>query len=330
MTKNKMKYSIKITLFLLITFMIYLTSCLDFVEDGIDITYGDSNASFTVESIGTANGAENETISFSIQVNSDFDIKSCIITTSTEGKNGSGFNVGDSNFDDPFADHNYGTIRPGIKSFKVRYDYIIPEKTNKSIIKFTIVDESGKTDLEKEIQVVPSIIRHNNLVLYAKNTTFHDALASSDGIVFPDIKTNYASLSEENVAVQRKIDIVFYYNPNNKVSSLVSIASSRLDLDISIENNTSFIKLDFPNSLDLADITPARLAEITKMNDYLLDGDSEIDRIKVGDIIGFRADVNAINSLKAGILKVEGLHPGSVPRYAGISYVLECSLVIQK
>lgn len=324
-----MKQYFKISFFLLVFLMIKMTACLDFVEDGLEVEYGDSNASLMVNAISGENGAENEVISYSIEVSSAVDIKSCIVRASTEGKNGSGFNVSDSTFDDPFADHNYGTIRSGIKSFKVRYDYIIPENTNKSRISFLVVDDSGRIEIEKEIKVVPNVSMYDNIILFAKDNTFFDALAASEGKVYENIKDNYSQLSEENVAVQEKIDIVFYYNPDQKASYLVSTASSRLDQELTIENSTLFKKLNMPGEVDLAEINPARLAEITEEANYIEEGVSAISGIRVGDVIGFRADVNALNSLKAGILKVEGLHPGSVPRYDGISYVLECSLIIQ-
>ena len=323
----KVKYIILSFFILAISFG--LSSCLDFVEDGIDIEHGVSNASLTVENIGSPNGASNETVSFSIQVRSEYDIKSCIIQTSIEGRNGSGFNVSDNDFDDPFADHIYGTIQPGIKSFKIRYDYIIPDETNKSRISFTIIDESGKVKEEKLIEVVSATKFHKDLTVYAKNSTFHDALAASNGKVYPDIKTNYSTLTEANLKVQKEIDIVFYYNPASKRASIVSPASGRLDLELSVENATQFRRMSLPSDADLSVITASELEKMTAELDLLDEGSSNIDGIKVGDVIGFIADLNASNSLKKGIIKIEGLHPGSVARYDGVSYVLECSIIIQ-
>ena len=117
--------------------MLCISSCLNFVEDGIKIEYAESNANLTVTPIGSGKGSANETLSFQVNASSNSEIKSLIVQTSVEGKNGSGFNVTDTNFDDPFVDHIFGTIQPGTKSFTIRYDYIIPDEINKSRINLT-------------------------------------------------------------------------------------------------------------------------------------------------------------------------------------------------
>ncbi len=307
-----------------------LYSCFDFVENGIEIDYEDSNASLSVVPLGASKGAINETVSFSIEVNSDYNIKSCIIATTNPGKNGTGFNVSDFNFDDPFSDHNFGTIKPGIKSFKVRYDYIIPEAINKSRITVTIIDESGRVRKDQTLNVVPAISRTEGIELYAKNTTFHDALSSSEGVVYENIKSNYSNFTQENVAIQKKIDIVFYYNPVNKKTSIVSTSSGRLDYELSLENKMVFKKIQIPSSLNFENLNASNLAEIAEAEELGSTGRLELDGIIVGDIIGFIADVNALNSLKAGILRVDGLHPATVARYEGLSYVMKCSIIVQK
>ena len=325
-----MIFRYKILQFAVLGLCFSLVACFDFVEDGIDIEYADSAATLSVVPIGSTKGAMNETVSLSISVNSAFDVKSCIISTTNEGRNGSGFNVSDANFDDPFSDHNYGTIRPDIKSFKVRYDYIIPDEINKSRITVTIIDESGRVRTDQTINVVPAITQKSGLKLYAKNTTFHDTLAASEGIVYEDIKSNYSSFTQENVTVQEKIDIVFYYNPSNKKASIVSTASGRLDYELSIENKMGFKKIQLPSALSFDDLNASDLDDIVETEELSTTGKLQLDGIAVGDMIGFIADVNAANSLKAGILKIEGLHPATVARYDGLSYVMKCSIIVQK
>lgn len=319
----------KILHFLALGFLLSMCSCLDFVEDGIEIEYADSDATLTITPIGSTSAPMNETVSLSIAVSSDFDIKSCIISTTNEGKNGSGFNVSDNSFDDPFSDHNFGTVRPGIKSFTVRYDYIVPEEINKSRITVTVIDESGRVRKEETINVVPAISRTSDLELYAKNTIFHDALAVSEGIVYEDIKSNYSTFTSENVEVQKKIDVVFYYNPDNQSTSIVAPASTRLDYELSIENKMVFKKIQFPAGLDFDNLSAADLADLAEQEKLNEEGSLQLDGITVGDMIGFIADINAINSFKAGILRVEALHPASVARYEGISYVMKCSIIVQ-
>jgi hypothetical protein len=76
-------------------------------------------------------------------------------------------------------------------------------------------------------------------------------------------------------------------------------------------------------------MSASTLEKITEEANLSSEGSSALNNLKVGQYIGFIADLNALNSLKKGILKVEGLHPGSVPRYEGISYVLKCSMIVQ-
>lgn len=324
-----MRLKYKILHFGVLGFFLSICSCLDFVEDGIDIEYADSEAALTITAIGSTSAAMNETVSLSISVNSDFDIKSCIIATTNEGKNGSGFNVSDTSFDDPFSDHNFGTVRPGIKSFNVRYDYIVPEEITRSRITVTIIDESGRVRKEETINVVPAISRTNDLELYAKNTIFHDALAVSEGIVYEDIKSNYSTFTSENVEVQKKIDVVFYYNPDNKRASIVSTASTRLDYELSTENSMVFKKIQIPSGLNFDDLNAADMAALVEQEQLSEEGRLNLDGIVVGDMIGFIADLNAVNSFKAGILRIEALHPASVARYDGLSYVMKCSIIVQ-
>ncbi len=326
----EMKIDSKIARLIGLAFLFSINACTELVEEGIEVSYADSNAVVAVEALGGENAAAGETVSFAITVSSDFDIKSCIVKAAVEGRNGSGFNVSDTAFDDPFADHIFGTIREGIQSFKVRYDYIIPDAINKSRISFTIIDESGRASQEKTVEVVPAIAKYEDLELYAKDGTFHDALATIDGNVYSDIKTNYSKLSEANVAVQEKIDIIFYYDKEARRSTLAAPASGRVDLELNIENNTLFRVLNPTEAVTLDNITPSSLAKLVSDASILSDGSSQLTNIKVGDVIGFVTDLNAVHSLKSGILIVKGLHPANVARYAGVSYVLECEVAVQK
>jgi hypothetical protein len=317
------------TVFLFLFAMIS-TACVDLVEEGIEVQYGLSDAELSVVSIAGESAAADETVSFKITVNSEVDIKSCIIESTNPGQNGSGFNVSTSEFDDPFIDHIFGTIQKNTRSFTVRYDYLIPEGINKSRLTFTIVDESGKVSTERTVEVVPGIVSYPSQELYAADRDFHDAFASAEGVVYPDIKTNYSTLSAENVAVQEKIDLIFYYDQNARRTTLAAPASGRLGLELSIENATLFKKLPELNELNLQDVTPASLIELTAEASLLSEGSLQVDNFVVGDVIGFITDLNATYALKTGLLKVTGLHPASVDRYPGLSYVLECDIIVQQ
>jgi hypothetical protein len=322
-----LNHSPRIFFFLLLT---TITACVDFVDEGIEINYPPSNATLTVEPIVGENGAVDETISYRITANASANIKSLIIQASNEGKNGSGFNVNSTEFDDPFADHTFGTMQKNIQSFTVRYDYIIPTGISKTRLTFTMIDESGKVSVEKSISVVPDIKVYANRELFAKDNDFYDAFASVDGVVYPNIKDNYSQFTEENVAVQEKIDFAFYYDREGQNAVLAAPFSSRIFLELAINNSTRFKRLPGLSTINIAEISPSKLIELTENEELLKTGALQIDKLKVGDVIAFVTDLNAVYSLKTGLLKVTGLHPGSVPRYEGVSFVLECDIVVQK
>lgn len=326
----KMRLELNIGRWVGLTSLLFLISCSGLVNEGIEVNYSNSDAQIQVEPLGSEMAAAGETVSYAITVTSKFDIKSCIVKAAVEGRNGSGFNVSTAGFDDPFADHIFGTIREGIQSFKVRYDYIVPDDISKSRISFTIVDESGIASQEKTVEVIPAINTYDNLEVFARDRNFHDALATIDGQVYPDIKTNYSQLTEANVAVQEKIDIIFYYDKDARRTTLASPASDRINLSLNIENNTLFKFLDRTGSIKLEEITSSSLFTLTSEASILDGGSSHLNNVKVGDAIGFVTDLNAVHSLKSGILLVKGLHPGNVDRYEGVSYVLECELAVQQ
>ncbi len=315
---------------LLIVLMMISPACVDLVEDGIDIEYPLSDASLTVTAIASEQGAANEKISYEITVSSAVNIKSCIIQTSQPGQNGSGFDVSTPGFDDPFADHIFGTIKRNIKSFTVKYDYIIPDEINRSRLIFSIIDESGKVSTERTVEVVPDITVYTDRELFAKDNNFHDALATSDGTVYADIKTNYSAVSEENRIVQEKIDIIFFYDKDANRSTIAAPASGSVDLTLSIANKTLFKKLPGASDVDVREMSPAELITLTENENLLAEGNLQVRDIAVGDVIGFITDLNAAYSLKTGLIKVTGLHPASVPQYDGVSYVLECDIIVQQ
>lgn len=315
------------TLLALSGLLIILMSCEDLVEKGYRIDYNESDAELVVEAIGDTSAAVGETISFRIEVSSNTIIKSCIIQSNKPGAGGSGYDVGTVGFDDPFADHNFGTIKKNITSFVVKYNYVVPKDVNSSKLIFSVIDELGKKSDTIEIVVVPTIKKYSNKKLYAKNRLYNDAFATIDGLVYPNIKTNFSSTSEENTTVQEKIDVVFFVD--NGISIISSPAYSGLNLDLNIENDTKFKKLSNISHEMFENITASSLVGLTKSDSISYYGSSAISGVKVGDIIGFTTDLNAVHALKTGVIKINQLHPTSISRYEGVSYVMECDIVTQ-
>lgn len=305
-----------------------LIACEKLVDDGYRIDYEQSDAEFQVEPLGLESGAEGDIISYKLSVTSNHFIKSCIVQASQEGAGGSGYDVATEGFEDPFADHNYGTVKKDVKSFTVKYDYIIPEDVNKVKITFSVIDNIGKVSQVVNIAVVPNIKKYSIKSLYAQNSMFNDAFATIDGLVYPNIRANYGSESQENIAVQEKIDIFFFYDLANNVSVISAPDNGSLGVELKIENATRFQKLDL-TSEDFDNITAGSLVELTREDSINYKGTSRVTGISVGDIIGFVTDLNALHSLKTGLIKVKSLHPANVNHYEGTSYVMECDIVTQ-
>jgi len=214
----------------LILIAIMMSACLDFVDEGIEIDYPPSNATLLVEPIASENGAVNETVSYKIIAQASANIKSLIVQATNEGKGGSGYNVSTTDFDDPFIDHIFGTIQKDVQSFTVRYDYVIPEGISKSRLTFTLIDEKGKVSTEATVEVVPTVAHYLERSIYAKDKTFYDAFSTVDGEVYPNIKDNYSTFSAENVAVQEKLDFLFYYDRDSKRSVIAAPISGAANL----------------------------------------------------------------------------------------------------
>jgi hypothetical protein len=316
-------------LVLLVPFLIVMASCEKLVEDGYRMDYPASDAEFSVQPMDYESGAVGDKISYTLSVNSDHFIKSCVVQATEEGASGSGYDVGTDGFDDPFADHNYGTIKSGVKSFEVKYDYIIPEGINKSRLTFSVIDEKGKVSAEVNITVVQAIKKYPDKSLYAKNNIFNDAFATINGIVYPDIKTNYSTVTEENITVQENIDIIFFYDENGNRSIVCAPDDALIGFELRIENATKFKKMEGITEDDFNNATPASLNALTAADSIAYKGSSRVENIMVGDIIGFTTDINAIHSYKTGLIKINGLHPTNVSHYPGTSFVLECDIITQ-
>lgn len=312
--------------FVLICFA-WLSSCQDWVDDGLETNYGESLASLEVNTITLPYGAPGDTIIISVSAESDVNIKSLVVKTKTEGAGGSGFDVSTGAYDDPFADHIWGTLKKDVKSFNVKYNYIIPGGINKSNIIFSIVDEIGIVSDTVRLSVVPSIARYAGIELVAKDHIFFDAFATLDGQVYENIKTNYSSFNATSLSAQENIDIVFYFK--NNVSGIGAPSDDNLGIELEVENSTLFKKLENFDANKFNNISPALLVDQLQNDSIAYKGFARIANIKVGDYIGFSTDILALHSRKQGIIKIKELHPTQVDRFNGISYLLECDIVTQ-
>lgn len=313
----------------LIGIALIMASCENMVEDGYRINYPESSAVFTAEPLNFTSGAAGDVVSFKLSVVSENYIKSCIVETNNEGANGSGYDVGEEGYDDPFADHIYGTVKDGIKSFNVKYDYVIPDDINQSTITFSVIDDEGKVAVVTSVGVVPSIKKYTGINLYSQVAKNSDAFASINGLVYPDISTNYSTMSGENLVIQENIDIMFFYDKDNRQSVIAAPSNSDVSLVLQVENATLFKILYDVTEDDFNTISSASLVKLTEKDSITYYGNTAVRGINVGDIVGFTTDLNAVHSLKRGLIKINALHPTFVDHYEGKAYVLECDIVTQ-
>lgn len=187
----------------------------------------------------------------------------------------------------------------------------------------------GEVSEEVTVRVVSPVKAYSNRFLYAKSALFYDAFASIDGLVYPDIKSNYSAVSTENLDVQEKVDVIFYYDAEARSAVICSPDDNRVNLDLQIENATRFKKMADISSEDFESVTPASMVALTSDDSIAYNGGSQVRDLMVGDVVGFTTDVNAIHSLKTGLIRINGLHPANVDHYAGTAYVMECDIITQ-
>lgn len=303
-----------------------LVSC-ENVEDGYETNYGVSSADFTVEITTSDRGSKNDVAVFSIKVNSEYEIKSLVVTSTTSGADGTGFVV-DSSVTDPLVDHIFGTIQPGTTSFSLEYEYVFPSDTVENTITFTLIDDEGKAQLAFDLNGIPDLTAYDGVELVAQSSTLLDAFSTSDGVVYEDVAA-YDELTTANLAIQESIDLAFVVSDDNLTKIFAPYNTSYFGADFSNANKTVFKRLNDLSSADFDALTNISLSEITE-NYAVKKGSTVIDSVKVGDIIGFRTDYASTNPYHYGILRVNAIHPTNVDRYEGTSYLLEFDVLIQQ
>lgn len=310
-------------IFLLVCFMGIL-SC-ENVEDGYRIDYPETPADFSVDLTTPDRGAVGDTIGFSIQAKSDYNIKSLVVTSDVSGDENSGFAV-DSTQTDPLIDHTYGTIQPGTKEIDITYNYIVENDSLDPVITFTLVDEYGSKTIEYSLYAVHSVVSYDSIVLYAQSTAKADGFSTVDGTVY-HVLENYEDVTTENESIQKSLDIVFIIS--DETSALVAPYNGNFSSGMSVRNKTLFKLLPNVTSEEFDNLTNASLSSITEEAN-VKKGSTDLWNIKAGDIIGFRTDFASSNPYHYGILRINSIHPTSCDYYEGTSYMVEFDVVTQK
>jgi hypothetical protein len=300
-----------------------LSSCYD-VHEGYRVDYGLSPSLLTVTPENLTRGAIGDTIHFNIHAEALSDIKSIIVTTSTSGKEGTGF-APKAGLTDPLIDHTYGTIEKNTRSLDLGYDYIVAQDTVNVTVGFSMIDGDGKRDSTFDIVVVPSITRFDSIALYSNNSQKTDGFSTAEGQIYRNL-AEYASVSETNTSVQESLDLVFIVSGSSAV--LCGPYDGYFSSSMKIRNKTKLAKLSNLTDSQFEHLTNASLSmyvEEAKVGK----GATSVSGLQVGDFVGFRTDFASTNSYKYGILRIKALHPANCSWYDGLSFVLEMDVVTQ-
>lgn len=302
-------------------------SCENVIE-GYEIEYGETSAKFLVRLTTSNIGSEGDESIFSLQAQSDHEIKSVVVSYYDEDQVGAntGYIV-DSSKTDPLLNHALGTIKPGVYSVDLGYKFVFPSDSIKNKIKFTLIDEEGKTEVEFDLRGIPNIARYDNVILVAQNSTLLDGLSTADGEVYTNL-AEYKNLTATNLLIQKKIDINFGVN-SDLTAKVFSPYNNSFGLGFTNKNKTVFKLLDDVMIAEFDTINNIGLSEITEAN-KVDKGTTVIESVKVGDIIGFRTDFASANPYHYGIIRVNAIHPTNVDRYEGASYLIDMDVIVQK
>lgn len=299
-------------------------SCYD-VEEGYRITYSESSAQLTVETIGLNRGAIGDTIKLKINALTSSSIKALSVTSTVSGAGGTGYIIPQGG-NDPFIDHTYGTIKENTTNIDVYYYYIVSQDTLKSNLTFKLIDEEGEKIAKQEIITVHNIVKYNDITMYTFNNTKADGFSTDNGVVYHYLPT-YEPVTVANNIVQESLDMIFIVEGSNGM--LVSPYDGHYYSSMQIRNKTKFKKVQSLAIEDFDQLTAAALSLVID-SDTVKNGSTYVSDLKVNDIVGFQTDFASANSYNYGLLKVNAIHPTNSEWYEGVSYVIVMDVITQK
>jgi predicted small secreted protein len=312
-----------IYLAIILACVLVISSC-ENVVDGYRIDYEETPADFSVGLVTADRGPVGDSIIFSITANSEYNIKSLVVTTSVSGAAGTGFTINSTQVD-PLIDHAYGTIQDNVKEIDINYCYVVENDSLDPEITFTLVDEYGSKTVKHSLYAIPPVVKYDSVVLFAKSSYYADGFSSVNGEVYHYLG-NYSETSTANLAVQEALDIVFIIA--NEEAVLVGPYNGNFTTTMSVRNKTLFELLPDVSSEEFDNLSSASLSSITEEAEVGR-GSTDIWNVQVGDIIGFRTDLASTNPYHYGMLRVNAIHPTVCDYYEGTSYLLEIDVVTQ-
>jgi hypothetical protein len=306
--------------------LLLMFSCSKNVEDGYRIDYPESEAQLTVTPVSNSRGAIGDSVYYTINATSNFNIKSIVVTSSISGGSKSGFKVL-SGGTDPLVDHIFGTIQKNTKAFSLLYRYVVTQDSVDVSIDFQLIDEKGQKTMTLDLITVPKVVNYDSIVLYTNSSSNTDGFATYKGALYRNL-TRYTSLNDTNRAIQKSIDIIFLVN-GVQARLVGSYDGSFATTDDFIKNKTLFKVHTDISSTEFDNLNNAKVSIITGLDSLTQYGTTNVN-VKVGDIVTFKTDYGSVNSSKSGIIRINSIHPTSCSWYTGDTYLLEMDVFVQK
>jgi hypothetical protein len=303
--------------------LLTMASCNN-VEDGYRIDYPESDAVLSIGLLTPDRGKVGDTISFTIDASANSDIKSLVVISSQTGGNGTEYVISPSQTD-PLIDHSYGTMQPNTRGFAIKYNYVMAMESGNVLLTFRLIDGNGQKSFSQSLLTVPAVSKYSNVALYTQSSSLADGFSTKDGAVYPDL-SSYEALTSLNMAVQQSLDVVFLVV--NDTAVLIAPYNGFFQSSLQIRNKTLFKKLTGVTSADFDKMTAAKLSAITEEQE-VKKGSTLLWNVKVGDIVGFRTDLDSSNPYHFGMLRINAMHPTNAKHYSGVSYLVRMDVVVQ-
>jgi hypothetical protein len=186
--------------------------------------------------------------------------------------------------------------------------------------------------VKKTIATLKSIAKYHGIVLFTKSSDQTDGLATlnaSGSYTVYNNMANYAVTSIINTPIQKSVDIMFVVR--NEVGYIIAPSDWRFSTtNLSfVRNRTKFKLLNDVTYNGFDNITSSSLSAIIKRDSVKHTGDTYVP-VQVGSVVGFFTDYNSTNSYKAGMLRVNAIHPSYCSWYTGKVYQIEMDIITQK
>jgi hypothetical protein len=186
----------------------------------------------------------------------------------------------------------------------------------------------GKKTVEQTIVLVNDVEFYRGIVLHSSNNYETDGFSSFTGTAIQNLKDNETT-TEANREVQQNLDFVFITDMNTQSAILAAPAYTGFVSNMAIKNKTNLLLLSEMTDEQFDAIGAGTIQnsvpylEITEADSY------SVEKLKVGDFVGFVTDYNSSNSYKIGVLRINSLHKSTCEWYEGTTYLIDFDVKVE-